>query len=150
MSAAITRRRLAPALFAPLVALVVLAGCTGQQDPDKWSDGIKDNFVEACDGTAAADEPVEAIAADLKANALPTEQCRCIIDELADAMDFSDFKAANSKRREETGDERTPLADAPFQKAYATCVPGFEGSSGEPSGDTSDGDATTTTTGAEG
>lgn len=129
MPAVSNRRRLVPALMAGVAAVLLLAGCTGQRDPDSWGDSTKRAFVEGCDGTAAEDEPVESIRTDLEEAALPTEVCQCIVDHLEDNMEFSEFKDANSKRRDET-DERTPLTGGGFDDAYAACVPDREGGTG--------------------
>lgn len=125
MPAATNRRRLVPALAAAFAVVLMLTGCVGQRDPDKWTDSTKEAFVEACDGTAAKDEPVEEIRTDLEAIAQPTEVCECVIDHLEENMEFSEFKAANSKRRDET-DDRSALVGDGFDEAYAACVPGWE------------------------
>lgn len=137
MTATTCRRRLTSTLLVPVASLLILAGCVGQRDPDSWNDKTKEAFVEACDGSAAKREPVEDMADDLEAAALPTEQCTCIIDHLEENMEFSEFKEANSKRRDET-DERTPLTGGGFDEAYAACVPGFAPNSSDAPEDEAD------------
>lgn len=148
MPAAMNRPTRRPLLLMAFAALLLLAACTGQRDPSSWGDSTKRNFVAACDGSAAADEPVEEIREDLLAAAQPTEVCQCVIDELSDEggphfMEFSDFKAANSKRRDEVG-ESSPLTGAGFDEVYAACRPGSDaGDGGDSSTDSSDADDST-------
>src|SRR5699024_6963203 len=110
------RRRLASSLLVSFASLLLLAGCVGQRDPDSWGDSTKESFVEACDGTAAKDEPVDEIRSDLEDAALPTEDCECIVDHLEENMEFSEFKDANSKRREDE-DGAAPLTGGGFDEA---------------------------------
>lgn len=142
MSAALIRRRFVPAFAAAVLSVVLLSSCTGQRDPSSWSDSIKDEFVAGCDGSAAASESDPAIAKELKANAQPTAVCRCVINKLADTMDFSEFKSANSDRRDEPASARSALTGKKYDAAYSACEATDETAD---TTTTSSGDATTTT-----
>lgn len=123
------------AVLGAVLALGLLVGCTGQQDPGDYSDDVRDNFVAGCDGSAFTEE---AEATTLVT--LPTAQCECIYAGFEENIDFSDFKSANSDRR----DEPTALDDPEFQAVYDQCGPNgplAEGESNETGG------VTTTTEG---
>lgn len=142
---AVPNRRRASVLAAVFLSLVVLAGCTGQRDPDSWSDGIKTEFVETCDGTAAATEKNQAVKAELLKNKQPTERCQCVIDHLEKNMDFSDFKSANNDRRDAKASDQKALNEPAFKKAYDACPVGGKNSKPEKQTTTTVAKTTTTT-----
>lgn len=113
-SSQIRRRPRSVALLGAVFVIGLLAGCTGQKDPDGYSDSVRENFVAGCDGSAFVgaddDDAKDAIS-------LPTPQCECIYDTIEETVDFDDFSSANSNRR----DDPTPLDDPEFVAAYDAC-----------------------------
>lgn len=127
MSAVPSRRRRL-LVGAVLVVSLGLSACTGQKDPTKFSDGIRDNWMEGC--TMPAGD---------KTKGLSTSTCKCIYDHVEENMDFSDFSGANSDRR----DEPTVLKGPGWDEAYKACGVGLgTGDNGASSEETK----TTTTT----
>lgn len=148
MPAAMNRPSRRPLLLMAFAALFLLSACVGQRDPSSWGDSTKRNFVAACDGSAAENEPIEEIRDDLLMAAQPTEVCQCIIDELSNEdgphfMEFSDFKDANSKRRDGE-DERSPLVGEGFDEVYAACQADPAGSDDDPSTGSTEAEQSTT------
>ncbi|MCB0978518.1 MAG: hypothetical protein KDB02_13770 [Acidimicrobiales bacterium] len=128
MSAVPSRRRRLLIGFAIVVSLA-LSACTGQRDPTKYSDGVRENWMEGC--TAPAGD---------KAEGLSSKTCGCIYDHVEEKMDFSDFKDANSDRRENP----TVLKGPGWDEAYKAC--GVGPGTGDKSSATSESSERTTTT----
>lgn len=126
MSAVPTRRRRHLMAAAAVLLTLVLSACTGQRDPSDYSDGVRDNWMAGC--TAPAGD---------EAAGLSEETCGCIYDHVEENMEWSDFAAANSDRREEP----TVLEGPGWDEAYEACgvsVGGGDATSpAEPEGATS-------------
>ena len=60
------------AVLGAVLALGLLVGCTGQQDPGDYSDDVRENFVAGCDGSGFAGENR---AEEATLVTLPTPQC---------------------------------------------------------------------------
>lgn len=140
MSSSLIRRRpRRVAILGAVVAVGLLAGCTGQRDPSGYSDSVRENFIAGCDGSAFVgaddDDAKDAIS-------LPTPQCECIYDTIEETIDFDDFSSANSNRR----DDPTPLDDPEFVAAYDACGPDGPIEGKAPTTTSTETDATTSTT----
>lgn len=138
MPASPIRRRRPVALgVAAVVSLVLLAGCTGQQEPGSYGDGVERSFNEGCwqqkvlDGDAAlaedvrgqelevGDDDLEAVlekGAEADVVAAAKDFCRCAYDAIKEDVSFGDFKEITDDLRDDNG----PLP-ASFQEAYAGC-----------------------------
>jgi hypothetical protein len=134
VSAAPSRRRHLLAGAAVVFALA-LGACTGQTDPSDYSDGVRENWMEGCVTPAGEAE-----------GGLSESTCGCIYTHVEENMDFSDFKSANSDRREEP----TVLQGPGWDEAFEACgvrVGGGDVSDEDVTPTTVAGDATTTTAG---
>lgn len=119
-----------------IVLSLAIAACTGQSDPSDYGDDVRKNWMEGCTAPAGVAD-----------DGLGEEKCGCIYDHVEENMDFSDFKAANSDRREEP----TVLEGPGWDEAFAECgvsVAGGVDSDGEGATRTStEAEGTTTTAG---
>jgi len=75
-----------------VLALVVLAGCSGQQQPTDYGEDYKQNFMLGCtgvDGELASES-----------------QCECLYKGLEDKVDFDDAKTfEEDQEKAESGDD---------------------------------------------
>lgn len=100
------RHRRITSLVGVVLALGVLTGCPYQRDPDSYGDGVRESFVNGCDGTAFAgdDGPgADVEAAQIEAASLPTPQCECMYDEIEANIEFDRFSDVYSDQRENPG-----------------------------------------------
>lgn len=114
------------------LSVAVLAGCSGQKDPTKYSNQVKRSFYASCwTYKVLADDPsikvsdtaslVDKSAAALKGASKATvtadkDYCKCVRAAVLKKVPFHTFKSVNDKLREDGG----PLP-ASFTKAYASC-----------------------------
>jgi len=75
-----------------VLALVALAGCSGQKQPTSYDKEFKENFMLGCTGV---DEPLAS-----------KSQCECIYKGLESKVDFDDAKAFEEQQEQaESGDD---------------------------------------------
>jgi len=92
------------------VSLALLSGCTGQQAPDSYTDGVQKNFIEGCTNTSVADGTLGS-ASEAK------QYCTCAYNAIKKNVKFSTFKEINDDLTESGGG---PLPKS-FQDAYDSC-----------------------------
>jgi len=110
------RRRLTLPVVGAVLALGLLAGCTGsQKTPDSYTDSVEEHFLDGCNTTVAGDKKAN----EGEFNDVPADFCQCAYDALSNkktGVPFSEFKKINSELTEEAG----PLPES-FTKVYADC-----------------------------
>jgi hypothetical protein len=110
------RRSTARLAIGLIVALALLAGCTGQRVPTKYTASVKTSFVTGCTGTTTKDNPKIGTAKQI------TAFCECAYAAIEKNVQFKDFKKVT-----DTLTEKHQVLPASFQKAYDSCAkPGSE------------------------
>ena len=104
------RRRFASLAGALVVSLALVSGCTGQQAPDSYTDGVQKNFIDACTQVSGDDQTLGS-ASDAK------QYCTCAYNAIKKNVKFSTFKEINDDLTESGGG---PLPKS-FQDAYDSC-----------------------------
>jgi len=107
-------------VLAPVMALVVLSGCGTQRTPTKYSDSVRKNFVEACQGKNR----------DQSSNVSASSgTCRCAYGKISSKFKFSRFKKVNDQLTDKPG----PLP-RDFQTIVDACASdaGPQGATTEP------------------
>lgn len=100
-------RRRPRALAGAVVALALLAGCTGQQrDAGNYED-TEDSYLEGC--ILRAERDIEEGGAEI---ADPEAWCQCTFDAIVEDVEFDIFRDANRDLREEGGALPADIADA--------------------------------------
>jgi hypothetical protein len=95
-----------------LVLALLLAGCSRQQDPDKYTGSVQKNFLLACQGKNP----------DQKQKfTLSSAECTCTYDKILKQIPFSRFKKVNDDLRHQPG---------PFPSDIANLVESCSGTSG--------------------
>ena len=90
------------------MSLALVSGCTGQQAPDSYTDGVQKNFVEGC----------TTVSGDTLGSASDTKQsCTCAYNAIKKNVQFATFKEINDDLTESGGG---PLPKS-FQDAYDSC-----------------------------
>ncbi|MCU1352094.1 MAG: hypothetical protein JWM05_1303 [Acidimicrobiales bacterium] len=104
-----------PHLRRPFGALVVgialLAGCSSQRVPTKFTSSVHKSFVTGCTQTTGKEDP------RIGSKAQIASYCECAYTAITKRMAFKDFK----KVTDDLTDKPGPLP-ASFQKAYASCT----------------------------
>ncbi len=103
------RHRLTVPFVGAVLALGLLAGCTGQRDPGSYGDKVETNFVKGCTATSTADGATKAEAGEF---------CQCAYDAIKKDVEFDDFKKANNDLIDVEGDAELPKG---ITDAYESC-----------------------------
>lgn len=110
-------RRLVLTSAAAVLALGMLAGCSGQRTPSSYTSAVKDDFIAGCTAMTKDDGKAKPSKSD----------CECAYNQIADDVPFSEFKSINEAQIEKP----SPLP-ASFTKAYKSCVKGVDIVSAQP------------------
>jgi hypothetical protein len=132
------RRRSALLTAVALTAALLLAGCAGQREPTSYTDGVEEDFTQACWTQTLLDhntdiEVGDADSMDVRASKATKGSskaevraaktyCTCVFKAIKKNVEFSEFKKVNDDLREEEG-----TLPRSFTKSYDSCdAPAFE------------------------
>jgi len=73
------------------VSLALVSGCTGQQAPDSYTDGVQKNFINGCTNTSVADGTLGS-ASEAK------QYCTCAYNAIKKNVKFSTFAGGRRSR----------------------------------------------------